>query len=203
MSLLTLQFALNATTMVYKVTSLTPIQASLVAVGEASKDETVFIVHVVQGHRSWYTAHDFVEFEALADQIGHIVACDYAMCDTCHLARDIQLDCFHQKPWLPQTRKRRAVNRFTLVQDFLRALLVTTQGLLCDPDDVCSVTTAIRRFLQVDAAQPNHSSLTSLAQLKLFKQEALLMDAYPIYAPLKAGRSPSDRLSTASTTWID
>ncbi|KDO35449.1 hypothetical protein SPRG_00297 [Saprolegnia parasitica CBS 223.65] len=139
------------------VESISPIQAKVVAVG-VLHSVTVYVIRVHHGDDVWYIARRYSEFHELMKTIQAVSAttvCDVAT----HFQTFGIIESFPKKK-LFNTRSL-ALSRLEELQEFLKTILMATQGLTSDIDEACSMAHGVRAFLEAPASattSPSHSA---------------------------------------------
>ncbi|DAZ93075.1 TPA: hypothetical protein N0F65_007979 [Lagenidium giganteum] len=158
--------------------ALHPVSAAITSYGRTSKltdgglldkATTLYVIRVMQGGNSWYVARRYSEFRKLHEQLSVLLASN--ACASCgELAAYYGTVVFPQRFHFPTVSKLKIEeSRMHALDDYVRLLMKTTQGLLCDDEDhcggdhqaACCATTLIREFLLVhaqDDAETEYSS---------------------------------------------
>ncbi|OQR81807.1 hypothetical protein THRCLA_11392, partial [Thraustotheca clavata] len=152
------------------VESVCPIQAKVVAVG-VLHHVTVYVIRVHHGENVWYIARRYSEFHELMKTIEAASAIE--LCEvSSHFQTFGMVESFPKKK-LFNTRSL-AISRLEELQEFLKLILVATQGLTSDIDEVCTMVESIRMFLdaQTNADEKRDTNEGIFAQLSaIYKNE--------------------------------
>ncbi|OQR93028.1 hypothetical protein ACHHYP_03009 [Achlya hypogyna] len=139
------------------VETVSPIQAKVVAVGVLHK-LTVYIIRVHHGEDVWYIARRYSEFHELMKTIQAVSTT--AVCDVAtHFQTFGIVESFPKKK-LFNTRSL-ALSRLEELQEFLKTILMATQGLTSDVDEACTMVHSVRTFLEAPASattSPTHGA---------------------------------------------